>query len=77
MAALVELMALLIVGRLEGGEKSIEVAQLGARLAIGQPRRSCAASAPEALARGHKLLPQEFAAAIGRGAVTLQRQIEL
>src|ERR1700733_3287908 len=74
LAALVELIALLIVGRLEGGEESIEIAHLGAPLAMGQPHRSGAASAPETLSRGHKLLPQEFAAVNGPRAVTLQGQ---
>src|ERR1700722_766633 len=72
------LMALLVVDGLERREETVEVAQLGAGLAVGQPHRlRTAVPAPEALARGSKLLLQKFAAAIGRGAVTLQRQIEL
>src|SRR6202020_3140470 len=71
-------MALLVVDGLERREETVEVAQLGAGLAVGQPHRlRTAVPAPEALARGSKLLLQKFAAAIGRGAVTLQRQIEL
>src|ERR1700729_1564384 len=71
-------MALLVVDGLERREETVEVAQLGAGLAVGQPHRlRTAPPAQEAPARGSKLLLKKFAAAIGRGAVTLQRQIEL